>query len=444
MGFIVDKQTLEDLNLLGKYKANSIFKVFAETKTRGGERVLERMFQHPLNDVAQINQRSRIFQYFGEKKAVFPVEHELFEAVEHYFSNVGHKNAVVAAMNTCRRKFMHYIGGDKEFDMIYNGLLASIEFLYLWHDFFMKLVDGAPENPYQEQLKEISRVFSHPVMEDILKERGKTSLSLMKIIRYDHFLRATWYNRMDQFLKTIYECDVYMTVSDVAARYGFCYALAHPFDGKDNRIVIRNVFHPQLRQAIRNCIEVDHEYNVIFLTGANMAGKSTFMKSFAIAVYMAHMGFPVAAEGMEFSVQDGLYTSINVPDNLAQGYSHFYAEVLRVKHVAEEVAVGKNLVVIFDELFKGTNVKDAYDATVAVTEAFSAHRNCSYIISTHITEAGHTLREKCKNFHFVYLPTIMQGAIPTYTYRLQEGITNDRHGMMIIQNEHILDIIRGK
>lgn len=112
-------------------------------------------------------------------------------------------------------------------------------------------------------------------------------------------------------------------------------------------------------------------------------------------------------------------------------------------HVAEEVAAGKNLVVIFDELFKGTNVKDAYDATVAVTEAFSAHSNCSYIISTHITEAGHTLREKCKNFRFVYLPTIMQGAIPTYTYRLQEGITNDRHGMMIIQNEHILDIIRG-
>ena len=64
------------------------------------------------------------------------------------------------------------------------------------------------------------------------------------------------------------------------------------------------------------------------------------------------------------------------------GYSHFYAEVLRVKFVASEVAAGKNMVIILDELFKGTNVKDAYDATVAVIEAFSIHQNCSFIIST--------------------------------------------------------------
>lgn len=126
------------------------------------------------------------------------------------------------------------------------------------------------------------------------------------------------------------------------------------------------------------------------------------------------------------------------------GYSHFYAEVLRVKQVAEEVASGKNLVIVFDELFKGTNVKDAYDATVAVTEAFATHRNCSFVISTHITEAGHTLQGKCSNFRFVYLPTVMDGGVPTYTYKLQPGITSDRHGMMIINNEHILEIIKGK
>ena len=173
-----------------------------------------------------------------------------------------------------------------------------------------------------------------------------------------------------------------------------------------------------------------------------MAGKSTFMKSFGVAVYMAHIGFPVAAEKMEFTVQDGLYTSINVSDNLNMGYSHFYAEVLRVKFVASEVAAGKNMVIILDELFKGTNVKDAYDATVAVIEAFSIHQNCSFIISTHILEAGQTLHEKCPHFKFAYLPTVMEGRIPRYTYRLTDGITADRHGMQIITNEHIVDIIR--
>ena len=181
---------------------------------------------------------------------------------------------------------------------------------------------------------------------------------------------------------------------------------------------------------------------MIFLTGANMAGKSTFMKAFGINVYLAHMGFPVAAKEMQFSVLEGIYSSINVPDNLNMGYSHFYAEVLRVKKVAEEVSEEKNLVIIFDELFKGTNVKDAYDATLAVTAAFSEYRNCLFIISTHIIEAGQVLKKEQDNIQLLYLPTIMNGTVPAYTYKLQPGISSDRHGMMIIENEGILELLK--
>ena len=181
---------------------------------------------------------------------------------------------------------------------------------------------------------------------------------------------------------------------------------------------------------------------MIFLTGANMAGKSTFMKSFAVSVYLAHMGFPVAAKEMTFSLHDGIYTSINVPDNLSMGYNHFYAEVLRVKHVAEEVATDKQLVIIFDELFKGTNVKDAYDGTVSIVDAFSK-RNGTFIISTHIMEAGEALRKENSQLFFKFLPTIVKGHVPTYPYILEDGITDDRQGMIIIQNEKILDIING-
>lgn len=171
-----------------------------------------------------------------------------------------------------------------------------------------------------------------------------------------------------------------------------------------------------------------------------MAGKSTFMKAFGINLYLAHMGFPVAASHMQFSVKQGIYTSINVPDNLDMGLSHFYAEVLRVKKVAEEVSSEKDLVIIFDELFKGTNVKDAYDATLAVTAAFSEYRNCLFIISTHIIEAGEVLKQQ-SNIQSLYLPTIMNGSVPTYTYQLQPGISSDRHGMMIIENEGILELL---
>ena len=94
--------------------------------------------------------------------------------------------------------------------------------------------------------------------------------------------------------------------------------------------------------------------------------------------------------------------------------------------------------------FSGDHVKDAYDATLAVTEAFAGVPDCLFLISTHIIEVGVVLKERCKNIRFVYLPTKMEGGKPVYTYQLTEGITNDRHGMIIINNEKIIDIINGE
>jgi DNA mismatch repair ATPase MutS len=252
---------------------------------------------------------------------------------------------------------------------------------------------------------------------------------------------------MSGLLDMLYELDVCIAVSGVARERGFCYGRALPkgdtgFRPKeDTAFRISGLFHPVLRVAVGNALSFNAQSNVLFLTGANMAGKSTLMKALGIAVYLGHMGFPVAAESMEFSVMDGLYSSINVSDDLGQGYSHFYAEVLRVKKVAEEVSGGRDLVVIFDELFKGTNVKDAYDATLAVTAAFAAYRNCFFLISTHIVEVGASLKGTGGHVQFAYLPSIMDGLQPRYTYQLQEGISADRHGMMIIQKEGILELI---
>ncbi|MBS1566137.1 MAG: DNA mismatch repair protein, partial [Bacteroidetes bacterium] len=141
------------------------------------------------------------------------------------------------------------------------------------------------------------------------------------------------------------------------------------------------------------------------------------------------------------SVLDGIYTTINLPDNLGMGASHFYAEVLRVKKMAHELSQGKKLFIVFDELFRGTNVKDAYEATIAITSAFATRTNSLFVISTHIIEAGDVLRKRCSNVRFIYLPTRMNGHQPVYTYKLEEGITDDRHGMVIINNEGILDIL---
>ncbi|MBN9383809.1 MAG: DNA mismatch repair protein [Chitinophagaceae bacterium] len=443
-GFAVDKQTLDDLNLVGKYKGNSIFNLFDHTHTRGGAQLLESMFLHPLTEAEAINARSSIFQYFQTKAVKFPVSKELCDDVEHYLSSVGGGSTIGSALTVGRKRLLRDIASDKEYEMIHTGILSLIRFMHILNGFFAGLGSGMLDYPYRETILEVKEIFNSPALKKVMAEQGTAKLSFLKVVQYDHLLRQVYREKLRRVMEVTYEIDVYTTVSRVAEERKFSYAWATHFVDGENRIDMINLYHPQLPGAVANSVRTDHMRNMIFLTGANMAGKSTFMKSFGIAVYLAHMGFPVAAEGMMFSVQDGIYTSINVADSLDMGYSHFYAEVLRVKYVAEEISRGKNLVVIFDELFKGTNVKDAYDATVAVTEAFAENRNGSFIVSTHITEAGQHLREHCPHMKFVYFPTVMDKGVPRYTYRLQDGISSDRHGMMIIENEGIVDIIKGK
>lgn len=428
MSFTADKQTLDDLNLLGKYKPYAIYSLFNKVKTTGGERLLENMFRQPLSDPEEINGRSGMFQYFGHKALDLPFDKEQLALAEDYLGGDG-GNLLATTAGAMRKKLSGILTRDEAYGMLQTGVETVIIVLKSLSGLLDALEEDGPFGVSVCRLKEI--------VAD--RRLAPAPLSLRRLAVFDHLFRKVLRREMTQVLEGIYQLDVYLAVSKVAREKGFSYARALPRE--DMVLRASALRHPGIDRAVANPISLHAESNMLFLTGANMAGKSTFMKSFGIAVYMAHLGFPVAAADMVFSVRDGIYSSINVPDNLHLGYSHFYAEVLRVKTVAEEVSAGKDLVVIFDELFKGTNVKDAYDATLAVTEALSEYRNCLFVISTHIIEVGEDLRRKRDNVQFAYLPTVMEGMIPRYTYKMEQGITSDRHGMLIIENEKILDIL---
>ena len=436
MGFIADKQTLEDLNLLGKYTKHSIFSLFNKVSTAGGEKLLGEMFQTPLTDPEAINTRSAIFKYFQSKQLTFPFTNKQFSIVDNYLSGSGGKLYLTALITLGKKKLLSAIIRDEEYQNIQSSLQQTITLLKDCKAFISQLSNDKAY-PFYNELLAVKNILDDPKLEWLSAEQTG-QLSLTKMAGYDHLLRHTMRAALTTVIETFYQLDVYITVANLAQAKGFYYANALPKEA--NLFIATALSHPGIERAVANPVSFHQNSNMIFLTGANMAGKSTFMKAFGINVYLAHMGFPVAAEQMEFSVTDGIYSSINVPDNLNMGYSHFYAEVLRVKNVAEQVSSGKSLVIIFDELFKGTNVKDAYDATLAVTAAFSEYSNCLFIISAHIIEAGEVLKKQ-SNIQMVYLPTIMNGSIPKYTYQLQPGISSDRHGMTIIENEGILDII---
>jgi len=440
MSFETDKQTLDDLNILGKYKNNSVYSLFSGTVTRGGECLLENMFLHPLADAREINRRVTLLRYFKKHDFSFPGGKALYDQVEQYLRTTNDRSWVFNLFQLCRAKCMEIVSHDRHYRAWQYQVEMTIDFLGKTRHFLHEVARDMEGLPLEDRVKQSLELLDSPDTVKMLEPLA--ALSLKEMFTRDLYFRCTRGKSFITLLELLHELDACIIVGRVARECDFCF----PEVSTNDRVSMRltGLHHPLITGAVSNDLEITRDRNIFFLTGANMAGKSTLMKSFGIAVYMAHMGFPVAAKSMEFSVQDGMYTSINVPDNISLGYSHFYAEVLRVKKVAEEVSKSKRLVVIFDELFKGTNVKDAYDATLAVTKALSKRRLCSFMISTHIIEVGQELSKACDNVTFAYLPTIMNGHIPVYTYKLESGITSDKHGMLIINNERIVEIIRGQ
>lgn len=441
MSFITDEQTLADLNILGRFKNNSIYRIFDNVVTNSGRKILEDMFQNPLSNANDINRRCQVFDYVGNQDLIFPFTDKQFETIENYLDTTVNNTIASVTADVIVKKTLAIVTHDPGLQFLSAGVLASMRLVKEINKIVSK-ISVVQDNPLKEQLALIENALQSKQLQKICENPAPDKLTIFKLINYDYIFRVNMRKEMQLIKDFATNLDVYISVSNAAKVKGFHYPTA--FVPSENMMVIKDIFHPSLKNPVTNTISFQKERNMIFLTGANMAGKSTLMKSYGIAVYLAHMGFPVPAVEMNFSVRDGLFSSINLPDDLNHGYSHFYAEVLRVKKVAQEVSSGKNLVIIFDELFKGTNVKDAYDATFAITRAFADYTNCFFIISTHITEVGEALKDKFDHLQYLYMPTELVDFKPQYNYKLKEGITADKQGMLIIENEGIIQLINAE
>jgi DNA mismatch repair protein MutS len=450
MLFSTDQQTLDDLNIFGRHGSQSVYGIFNHTHTRGGAALLEEMFRYPLSDAHNINQRSNTIRLLAGTTLRFPFSASLFDAIDTYLANRDERTLLDATQVSLGAKLGRLLAKDGDTQMIISGIQALAT---LWAQLYSFLQQDWPtekerreeetNESERDDLKErMMQLLHHPSFEALLHEK---KLNTEELATYDALFRFKHIDLTKQLLREVYQLDVYLSVAKVCREKQFCFpkAIQSEQPASTPSIIIKGVYHPHVPNAVANDVSMLPGSNLILLTGANMAGKSTFMKSLSIALFLAHMGFPVPAKQMDFTPLDGIYTTINLPDNLGMGASHFYAEVLRVKKMAQELASGRRLFILFDELFRGTNVKDAYDATITITSAFAGKSTCLFVLSTHIVEAGPIL-SKHENIRFLYLPTTMNGQQPVYTYKLSQGITDDRHGMVIIRNEGILDILEKK
>lgn len=192
----------------------------------------------------------------------------------------------------------------------------------------------------------------------------------------------------------------------------------------------RNIYHPFLgEKAVRNNFDIqNHEYYII--TGANMAGKSTFLRTLGVNYILAMNGLPVFAEEMCVSVFR-LFTNMRTTDDLTHGISYFNAELLRLKQLIASLDPNVPSLIILDEILKGTNSLDKLNGSRLFLEYISK-RNVTGVIATHDLELSKLEDENPQRFHN-YSFEIELGTNVTYTYKIGRGVAKNQNATFLLK-----------
>ena len=192
----------------------------------------------------------------------------------------------------------------------------------------------------------------------------------------------------------------------------------------------RSIYHPFLgEKAVRNNFDIqNHEYYII--TGANMAGKSTFLRTLGVNYILAMNGLPVFAEEMRVSVFR-LFTNMRTTDDLTHGISYFNAELLRLKQLIASLDPNVPSLIILDEILKGTNSLDKLNGSRLFLEYIS-ERNVTGVIATHDLELSKLEDENPQRFHN-YSFEIELGTDVTYTYKIGRGVARNQNATFLLR-----------
>ena len=192
----------------------------------------------------------------------------------------------------------------------------------------------------------------------------------------------------------------------------------------------RSIYHPFLgEKAVRNNFDIqNHEYYII--TGANMAGKSTFLRTLGVNYILAMNGLPVFAEEMRISVFR-LFTNMRTTDDLTHGISYFNAELLRLKQLIASLDPNVPSLIILDEILKGTNSLDKLNGSRLFLEYIS-ERNVTGVIATHDLELSKLEDENPQRFHN-YSFEIELGTDVTYTYKIGRGVARNQNATFLLK-----------
>lgn len=190
--------------------------------------------------------------------------------------------------------------------------------------------------------------------------------------------------------------------------------------------------HPLLPEAdrISNPLHIGAETSVYVITGSNMSGKSTYLRTAGINLALAYAGAPVCAASFRCTLFN-IHSCMRIGDNLAKNISTFYAEILRIKSIVESSAGERPVFFLLDEVFKGTNSLDRHTGAKMLIKKL-IQNGAVGLVSTHDLELGELEKElsSVKNGHFRehYHNNHLH-----FDYRLHPGISNTRNALYLMK-----------
>jgi hypothetical protein len=217
------------------------------------------------------------------------------------------------------------------------------------------------------------------------------------------------------------------------------YAFEHPdypFPAIEESGVCYNacgIGHPLIpeQQCVRNDVRLDDETRLVLISGSNMSGKSTMLRTVGVNLVLALAGAPVRADRLKVSVMQ-LGTAMRIRDSLQSGESLFYAAVSRLKTVVDCSANGRPLLFLFDEILQGTNSHDRLVGSEGVLRAL-VDRGAIGLTTTHdlaLTEIVQRLGSRAINVHFE--DELVDGKM-SFDYRIRPGVVRKSNALELMR-----------
>jgi len=434
----IDKTTLNDLSILNIEDDFSVFNKMNFCKTAGGKHKLFLNFSTPLNTVEQIQGIQQTLQSIISKESFWPqqISNGSVMVLEKFFAaTIDEIPEFPSSAGALAYKLIH----GPDFSFVKYSTEHAFDFIKGMQQMVTHfLTDDAPL-PLKKLLTNAGSMLNKQQFEIAKLYNKSVAMPITKQLALAHFIRYRYKQNILDLLDIYYQLDSWYGMAMAVKQF----KLVFPTFTQERKplLKVKELFHILLPQPVAYDIALLPDKNFLFLTGANMAGKSTFIKSVGTAVFLAHIGMGVPAAAMELSFFNGLLSNINVVDNIVKGESYFYNEVQRIKSTVQKISDGRNWLILIDELFKGTNVQDAMKCSTTVIEGFLKIKNTAFILSTHLYEIGEPLRQY-SNIIFNYFETAVQNDELVFNYQLKEGISNDRLGYLILKNEGVVDMLK--